>query len=126
MPTTVLALVASILVGDRGDEQLVERPAVVEVGQTVTHGQLPLLLAGPGIAPGRKKGAAVHLTAMRRAFEAHGALVVAVDEREGSEVALLALIESFPPIERSKIKGAALPDSRRGFGAKNRRYIRRF
>jgi len=42
----------------------------------------------PGIAPGRKKGAAVHLGAMRRAFEAHGAAVVAVDEREGSEVAL--------------------------------------
>jgi len=42
----------------------------------------------PGIAPGRKKGAAVHVAAMRRAFEGHGAEVVAVDEREGRQVAL--------------------------------------
>lgn len=35
-----------------------------------------------GIAPGMKKGAAIHLVAMRRAFEALGTVVVAVDESD--------------------------------------------
>ena len=54
----------------------------------------------PGIAPGRKKGAAVHLAAMRRAFAGHGAEVITVDEREGREVALRLEEASLPgPID---------------------------
>jgi len=36
----------------------------------------------PGIAPGRRKGAAVHLLSMRRAFESLGNEVLAVDESD--------------------------------------------
>jgi len=39
-----------------------------------------------GIAPGRKKGAAVHLAAMREAFAVQGAAVVALDEADESKV----------------------------------------
>ncbi len=39
----------------------------------------------PGIAPGRAKGASVHLRAMREAFEELGARVVRVDQSEGVE-----------------------------------------
>lgn len=39
-----------------------------------------------GIAPGRKKGAAVHLAAMREAFTVQGAAVVALDEADEARV----------------------------------------
>ena len=39
-----------------------------------------------GIAPGRKKGAAVHLAAMREAFTVQGAAVVALDEADEAKV----------------------------------------
>lgn len=40
----------------------------------------------PGISPGRRKGAVVHLEAMRRALAAAGAEVVPVDEEDASAV----------------------------------------
>ena len=51
-----------------------------------------------GIDPARKKGAAVHVVAMRRAFERLGATVVAIDERTGRGVRerLLAALEHAP------------------------------
>lgn len=39
-----------------------------------------------GIAPGRKKGAAVHLAAMREAFTVQGAAVVALDEADENKI----------------------------------------
>lgn len=47
----------------------------------------------PGIAPGRKKGAAVHVEAMRRAFDALGARVGAVDAAD--DVAVTRALEEL-------------------------------
>lgn len=53
----------------------------------------------PGIAPGRAKGAAVHLAAMRRAFVACGAEVVAIDCSEPAELlAELASADAVAPL----------------------------
>ena len=41
----------------------------------------------PGISPARKKGAAVHLNAMRKAFRQLGATVTDLDESDPQQVA---------------------------------------
>jgi glycosyltransferase involved in cell wall biosynthesis len=53
----------------------------------------------PGIAPGRAKGAAVHLQALREAFVRRGAEVLAIDEPDGERLAA----QLGPLLERGRI-----------------------
>jgi len=77
----------------------------------------------PGISPTKKKGAAVHLEAMRRAFEQLGAEVIAIDESraEGVRAGLQAAAQAGPldlVYERYTIGSGAAFDFARATGTR--------